>query len=144
MSLGIEPFEMRSAYIIEMIPVDDRYSNLRALVWIDTESYVWLGAEFFESNMRTENAELQEVALPLWRTRPAEGGGSLFELAGSFYIPVAYQPALPPQPEPASSTPVRHQPWFFRSVVPAHGPYDQKINAGSRDEAIFNPRSLAN
>lgn len=88
-ALGEEPFEMRSAYIIEMVPSDSNYSNLRALVWIDTETYVWLGAEFFESNIKTQLPALQEVAVPLWRTRPAPEGGSLFVLAGSFYMPLA-------------------------------------------------------
>ena len=65
--------------LLRMAKIAATKLNLKdALVWIDSESYVWLGAEFFESNMRTENAALQEVAFPLWRTRPAQGGGSLF------------------------------------------------------------------
>jgi len=46
MTPSVEPFEMQSADIVEMIPVDDLYSNLRPLVWIDTESCVWLDRAF--------------------------------------------------------------------------------------------------
>jgi hypothetical protein len=139
LAMGEEPFEMRSAYIIEMIPIDSGYTYMHTLVWIDTETYVWLGAEFFESNKRTETPELQEVALPLWRTHPAPGGGSLFDLAGSFYVPLAYQPSLP-----AASQQADAKRWFFRSAVPSHGKFDQQINSGSVDDSAFNPRSLGN
>ena len=143
-AMGEEPYEMRSAYIIEMIPTNAEFMNLRALIWIDHETYVWLGAEFFESNIKTEIPELQEIAAPLWRTRPAPEGGNLFDLAGSFYVPLPYQPALPAHPEPAGFAQKDPKRWFFRSVVPNHGAYDQKINAGTSDESIFNPRSLGN
>jgi len=143
-AMGEEPFEMRSAYIIEMIPTDTNYMNLRALIWIDNETYVWLGAEFFESDKKTEIPELQEIAAPLWRTRPAPEGGNLFDLAGSFYVPLPYQPAFPAHPELAGFSQGNLKRWFFRSVVPIHGAFDQKINAGSADETIFSPRSLGN
>ena len=143
-AMGEEPYEMRSAYIIEMIPTDANYINLRSIIWIDNETYVWLGAEFFQSNRKTEIPELQEIASPLWRTRPAPESGNLFDLAGSFYLPLPYQPALPAHPEPAGFSQENQKRWFFRSVVPNHGAFDQKINAGSPDESIFSPRSLGN
>jgi len=142
LALSEEPFEMRSAYIIEMIPTDDNYMNLRTLIWIDSETYIWLGAEFFESNARSEVAELQEVAAPLWRIRPAAEGGSLFDLAGSFYVPLAFQPALTAHSDLGGPTTNQRARLFFRSVVPAHGPFDQKINTGAIDDQVFNPRSL--
>jgi len=135
---------MRSAYIIEAIPVDDNFKNLVTLIWIDTETYVWLGAEFFESNLETEAPELQEVAAPLWRTSPAPEGGVLFDLAGSFYVPLAYQPTLPADSGPGKFAQSDSKRWFFRSLVPSHGPFDQRINTGATSEAIFNPRSLGN
>ena len=46
-AFGEEPFEMRSAYIIEMIPVDPTFSNWRALVWIDTETYILARCRIF-------------------------------------------------------------------------------------------------
>ncbi|MHB8384775.1 MAG: hypothetical protein ACYDC3_20870, partial [Candidatus Binataceae bacterium] len=139
-----EPSEMRSAYNIEMIPVDSAYKNLTALIWIDTETYVWLGAEFFESSSATEVPELQEIAAPLWHTRPAPKGGELFDLAGSFYVPLPYQPALPAHSGHSGFAQENAQRWFFRSVVPPYGGFDQRINAGIADDAIFNPRSLGN
>src|SRR5208282_1630592 len=142
LAMGEEPFEMRSAYIIEMIPTDPNYASLRTLVWIDTETYVWLGAEFFESDMKTETPELQEVAVPLWRTRPAPEGGNLFDLAGSFYVPLAYQPALPAHPDAAGLSPKNAKRWFFRSVTPSLGGFAQGINTGDLDDSKFNPRSL--
>ena len=90
---------------------------------------------------KIEIPELQESAAPLWRTRPAPQSGNLFDLAGSFYVPLPYQPALPAPDESSPQNPKR---WFFRSVVPNHGPYDQKIDAGSSDESIFNQRELGN
>jgi hypothetical protein len=125
-----------------MIPTDVHSMNLRALIWIDNETYVWLGAEFFESNLKTEIPELQEIAAPLWRTRPAPEGGNLFDLAGSFYVPLPYQPALPAHPQQAGFAQENPKRWFFRSVVPNHGAFDQRINAGSSDESIFSPLSL--
>jgi hypothetical protein len=139
-----EPFEMRSAYIIEMLPTDLHFANLRTLVWIDTETYVWLGAEFFESNQDTELVELQEVAAPLWHIHPAPEGGSLFELAGSFYMPLAYEPPLTAHSEAAHFTESPGHLWFLRSLVPSHGSFDQRINVGTIDEAIFNPSALGN
>ena len=50
--------------------------NLRTLVYIDTEAYVWLSAEFFDGSEKTA------AAFPLWRTTRATSGGYNFELAG--------------------------------------------------------------
>jgi hypothetical protein len=33
--------------------------------------------------------------------------------------------------------------WFFRTLIPAHGGFDQHINTGSVPEALFNPLSLS-
>jgi hypothetical protein len=142
MTMGEEPYEMRSAYIVEMIPTDSGYNNLRALIWIDNETYVWLGAEFFEYDPKTERPELQEIAAPLWRTHPAPEGGNLFDLAGSFYVPLSYQPHLHAHPELAGFRQQDLKNWFFRSVVPAHGPLNQKIDTGISDDSIFNPLTL--
>ena len=52
--------------------------------------------------------------------RPASEGGSLFDLAGSFY-----------HPENRGS--------LFRSLVPAHNEFHQVINSGGVTEGAFNP-----
>jgi hypothetical protein len=76
--------------------------------------YVWLAAEFYDSS------NLTATAIPLWRMRPSSEGGSLFDLAGSFY-----------HPESGGS--------FFRSLVPAHNEFKQEINRASVTEGAFNP-----
>jgi hypothetical protein len=81
LTLREEPFELRNAYILEMTPRAAGFGNLRGLVFVDTEAYVWLAAEFFDTSERTA------VAVPLWRSHPSPAGGNLFDLAGEFYIP---------------------------------------------------------
>ena len=44
---GEEPFELRHAYTIEMVPKDPHEPGRRAIVDVDSEIYVWLAAEFF-------------------------------------------------------------------------------------------------
>jgi hypothetical protein len=112
-----EPFEPRHVYILEMIPIDPAQASNTTIVFIDSEIYVWLAARFYEGG------KLSAVAIPLWRMRPAAGGGNLFDLAGSFYVPMGQRN-------------------FFRSLVPAHGSFEQKINTGSLSEAGFLPQSL--
>jgi hypothetical protein len=112
-----EPFQPRHVYILEMIPIDPAQASNTTIVYIDSEIYVWLAARFYEGG------KLSAVAMPLWRMHPASGGGNLFDLAGSFYVPMG-------------------QPNFFRSLVPAHGAFEQKINTGSPTEAAFMPQNL--
>lgn len=86
MTLLEEPFELRNAYILELTPKAASFGNLRGLVFVDTEAYVWLAAEFFDASERTA------VAVPLWRSHPSPAGGNLFDLAGEFYIPSRQPP----------------------------------------------------
>jgi hypothetical protein len=116
LTLGEEPFELRHAYILEMRPrfPEGASAALRTVVYIDSEVYVWLAAEFYDSS------GLTATAIPLWRMRPASEGGSLFDLAGSFYHP-------------------ENRGTFFRSLVPAHNEFHQVINSGDVTEGAFNP-----
>ena len=116
-ALKQEPFELRRAYILEMSPVQKNLEE-RTLIFIDSEIYVWLAAEFYEGGERVA------TAIPLWHTRPSPEGGNLFDLAGSFYFPSDRR-------------------GLFRSVVPAHSSFTQKINSGSLSESEFNPNILA-
>ena len=116
MTLTPEPFERRHAYTIEMTPKDPNVVSRRAIIDIDSEIYVWLASEFYEGAQRTA------VAIPLWRRRPSPEGGSLFDLAGNFYV--------------------RDGTNIFRSLVPADGHFDQKINSGAISPQIFNPQNL--
>ncbi len=119
MVLSEEPFELRHAYIIEMRPrfPDATSQGLRTIVYVDSEVYVWLAAEFYESS------GLTATAMPLWRMRPAAEGGNLFDLAGSFY-----------RPERDGS--------YFRSLIPAHNEFKQIINSGDVSESAFNPQMM--
>ena len=130
-----EPFELRSAYILEMTPKIRGFDNLRTLVYIDTEAYVWLAAEFFDGNERTE------TAIPLWHSHPSPEGGNLFDLAGEFYIPLKAAPENVAHPTGYGQP--GYAKWFFRSLVPAHGEFDQKINTGDVPEKLFNPQAMA-
>jgi hypothetical protein len=116
LTLGEEPFELRHAYILEMRPryAEGSFASLRTVVYIDSEVYVWIAAEFYDAS------GLTATAIPLWRMRPASEGGSLFDLAGSFY-----------HPENHGS--------FFRSLVPAHNEFHQVMNSGDVTEGAFNP-----
>jgi hypothetical protein len=112
-----QPFELRRAYILEMSPVQ-RDLNERTLIFIDSEIYVWLAAEFYEGGERVA------TAIPLWKTNPSLEGGNHFDLAGSFYFP-------------------SERTGLFRSVVPAHSSFTQKINTGAISVSDFNPNILA-
>ncbi len=112
-----EPFELRRAYILEMTPMQNDLEE-RTLIFIDSEIYVWLAAEFYESGERVA------TAIPLWRTHPSPEGGNLFDLAGSFYFP-------------------SDRSGLFRSVVPAHSSFTQKINTGAITSSEFNPNILS-
>ncbi len=116
LTLGEEPFELRHAYILEMRPryPESGSSAQRTIVYIDSEVYVWLAAEFYNAS------GLTATAMPLWRMRPSSEGGSLFDLAGSFY-----------HREDTGS--------LFRSLVPAHNEFNQVINSGNVTEGTFNP-----
>ncbi len=115
--LTTEPFELRNTYILEMTPTDKEHAGMRTLIFIDGEIYVWLAAEFYEGGQRVA------TAIPLWKMRQARGGGNVFDLAGSFYVPSS-------------------RPGFFRSLVPAHGSFEQKINTGALSERAFRPEAL--
>jgi len=116
-TLTEEPFQLRRAYILEMSPTQSDLAE-HTLIFIDSEIYVWLAAEFYEGGERVA------VAIPLWHTRPSPEGGNLFDLAGSFYFPADH-------------------PGLFRSVVPAHSTAAQKINTGAISESEFNPNILS-
>jgi len=142
-SISEQPFELRNAYILEMRPKAADGGNLRTLVFIDTEAYLWLAAEFFDGNERTA------TAIPLWRAHPSPAGGNLFDLAGEFYVP-GQQTTMSPKAEMhglevspyTTHTNPNYPRWFFRTLVPAHGDFAQKIDSGDVSEGTFNPQSL--
>jgi hypothetical protein len=106
--------------------------NLRTLVYIDTEAYIWLGAEFFDASERTE------AAFPFWRSMPSSSGAYVFELAGEFYVPFDQLSSSHALGLKTSKAPRL----FFRTLAPAHGSFSQKINSGSVTLDLFNPDNL--
>lgn len=116
-ALGEEPFEPRNAYILEMTPIISEAAARRTIVYVDSEIYVWLAAEFYDQE------GLTAVAMPLWRMHPSAEGGNLFDLAGNFYHPSGKGS-------------------FFRSLVPAHAEFTQTINSGQLSEAAFVPSMM--
>ena len=125
LSFTEQPFQLRNAYILEMIPKSDE--KLRTIVYIDTEAYVWIGAEFFAGTEKTE------AAFPFWRSHPSPSGGYLFDLAGEFYVPFDQLTSSHSPFVHANTTPKL----FFRSLAPAHGGFSQKINTGALSEELF-------
>lgn len=117
LALTEEPFEPRNVYILEMTPGPAGDQSLRTVIFIDSEVYVWLAAEFYDSSGLTASA------IPLWKMQPSREGGSLFELAGSFYVPTREK--------------------LFRSLVPAHPSFRQEINTGNVAPGAFNPQFMA-
>jgi len=88
--LGEEKFELRSTYVVDAVPVQNRITTgfglislepLRARIYIDTETFVLLGYDL-------EHRESKDSAVPLWsvRTMP-NGGGNEMELANEFFVP---------------------------------------------------------
>jgi hypothetical protein len=125
LSFTEQPFQLRNAYILEMTPKSDQ--KIRTVVYIDTEAYVWIAAEFYSGNEKTE------AAFPFWRSHPSPSGGYLFDLAGEFYVPFdqlssSHLPFVHANPTPRL---------FFRSLAPAHGGFSQKINTGTLSEELF-------
>jgi Protein of unknown function (DUF1329) len=138
LSLDQEPFQLRTAYVLEMTSLIPDYENLRMLVYIDTEAYVWLSAEFFDGSERTA------ASFPLWRTHPAASGGYHFELAGELYFPTAQ--LQPHHMKVGGSFPfvkLDDAPkLYLRSLAPAHGGFSQKINTGDVSAEMFDPGRL--
>lgn len=122
---GEEPFQLRNAYVLEMIPKVAKYANRRIVIYVDSEAYEWLGAKFFDGDKQTE------AAFPMWRSRPAPSGGYIFELAGSVYIPFDQLTEHHLFGHDAPRL-------FFRSLAPAHGEFSQQINTGKLSEDDFD------
>ena len=117
-----ETFEVRTAYVLEAVPVLEHVSFLgglisidflRATAYLDSETYVLLGAEF-------QRFDLTDASVPLWSRRAAAGGGEQLVLSNEFYVP-------------------GDRPEFLLSLN--LGPGMQTLNAGRLDANTFeSPR----
>ena len=113
-----ETFEVRNAYVLEAVPVLEHVSFLgglisidflRATAYLDSETYVLLGAEF-------QRFDLTDASVPLWSRRAAAGGGEQLMLSNEFYVP-------------------GDRPEFLLSLN--LGPGTQTLNAGRLDANTF-------
>jgi hypothetical protein len=113
-----ETFEVRNAYVLEAVPVLEHVSFLgglisidflRATAYLDSETYVLLGAEF-------QRFDLTDASVPLWSRRAAAGGGEQLMLSNEFYVP-------------------GDRPEFLLSLN--LGPGMQTLNAGRLDASTF-------
>jgi hypothetical protein len=118
-NLGEEEFELRNAYVLEAVPLTEHISAfagafsirpLRAVVYIDTETFLLLGFDL-------EHAGFEDSVLPLWTVRSLpNGGGNELELANELFVPGNIH-------------------GLFLSLQQQPG--GQKINTGVVDDALF-------
>jgi hypothetical protein len=84
------PVQLRSAYVLEAQPPEHvqlsfwglgaSITPLRATIYIDSESYVLLGAEF-------QWFDLVDASVPLWGRQAAAIGGEQLILSNEFFVP---------------------------------------------------------
>ena len=112
------PFEVRTAYVLEAMPQKSHLSKfggliswdfLRATIYLDSETYVLLGAEFHWF-------DLTDASVALWSRRAAAGGGEQLVLSNEFYVP-------------------GDRPEFLLSLN--LGPGTQTLNTGRLDASTF-------
>jgi hypothetical protein len=106
--------EVRSAYALEMRPRDTTSEViLPAKVYVDSETYLYLGAEF--SRDRAPDSDV-----PVWSRQTNAAGDTVMLLANDFYVP-------------GDKTD------FFISLNLA--PNSEELDAGDTPAALFNPRA---
>jgi hypothetical protein len=73
--------QLRQAYALDMRPrVRTSDGIIPAKIFVDTETYLYLGAEFSRDNM-------PDFDVPLWSRQATPDGDTLMVLANDFYIP---------------------------------------------------------
>lgn len=78
---GEQTCQLRQAYFVQMTPRSPGPENiLRAIVFIDAETYLYLGGEFFRDDR-------PDVAVPFWQLGDPDGGTATAILADDLYVP---------------------------------------------------------
>jgi hypothetical protein len=80
MRFGQISCEPRSAYVLEMIPVAAGSDLLKAQVYLDSETYVYLGGEIF----RDQKPDLSSA---FWMQDKSSSGAARLVLAADLYVP---------------------------------------------------------
>jgi hypothetical protein len=106
--------EVRDAYVLEMRPRDTTSEViLPARVYVDSETYLYLGAEFFRD-------PAPDSDVPIWGRHTNTAGDTVMLLANDFYVP-------------------GDKPNFLISLNLTSG--SEEIDAGDIPAALFNPRA---
>ena len=121
-----EPFQLRNVWILESVPRDPKWKDLRTITYVDTETYLPLAQEFYQGEEQTA------VNMSLWR-RVAEGAP--FYLAGQ----IEHVPAGRTYRTGGFSSDARGGESFYFYLLEAGS---QKLNSGDVSEDIFNPKQM--
>jgi hypothetical protein len=77
--------EIRSAYVLEMLPQPAPEKILRSVVYIDKETYLCLGALYYREE------SLPETLVPIWSRGTTDSGETRMVLADDYYVPTDVQ-----------------------------------------------------
>ncbi len=80
MKFGQVSCEPRSAYILEMLPIKAGSDVLRARVYLDSETYVYLGGEIFRDQQ-------PDLSAAFWIGDKSSSDGRRLVLAADLYVP---------------------------------------------------------
>jgi hypothetical protein len=106
--------QVRDAYVVEMRPIDPTSEQiLPAKVFVDSETYLYLGAEFVHGTA-------PDADVPVWSRKTTAGEATTMVLANDFYVPGDKDNFL-----------------IALNLTPG----SENINASQISEALFNPRA---
>jgi hypothetical protein len=77
--------EIRSAYVVEMLPRPAPEKILRSVVFIDKETYLCLGALYYRED------SLPEALVPIWSRQTTDSDETRMALADDYYVPTDVQ-----------------------------------------------------
>ena len=119
-----EPFQLRNVWVVESTPRDPSWKDSRTIAYIDMETYLELGDEFFQGQEQTAASTM------FWRETRGQG---VFYLAGEIQHVSAGRTYL------AGAFSGTGSDAFYFYLL---GAGDQKVNTGDVPEDIFNPNTL--
>ena len=110
---GTVDCEVRRAYVVDMLPKPAPEKILRAKVFLDRETYLFLGAEFFRDEASPE------MLAPIWGRQTSGSNEPVMFLADDYYVP-------------------SDAPRFFLSLNMQEEPH--VLDADEPSNNLFNPR----
>lgn len=121
-----EPVQLRNVWILESVPRDSKWKDLRTITYVDTETYLPLAQEFYQGQEQTA------VNMSLWRRVSA---GAPFYLAGQ----IEHVPAGRTYRTGGFSNDASGSESFYFYLLEAGS---QKMNSGDVSQDIFNPKQM--